>query len=80
MLKWKNEPSERAFSFSRIFDVYEIYNKHKKKVYQPSGIQSFEMDFLKVNTTPEESEECEPQWSEGKIHYDDDEDSWYQEQ
>lgn len=42
MLSWRDNPAERPFQFSPIYDTYEIYRKHKEAVYEKSGLREFD--------------------------------------
>jgi hypothetical protein len=49
MLSWRDNPAERPFQFSPIYDTYEIYLKHKDAVYEKSNLREF--DFKRFSLT-----------------------------
>jgi hypothetical protein len=46
ILLWKESPGDRPLNFSKVFDAYEIYRKHKDDIYGPSGIRDFELKLF----------------------------------
>ena len=46
MLLWRESPGDRPLNFSRIFDAYEIYRKHKDEAYEGTGIREFELQHF----------------------------------
>jgi chromosome segregation ATPase len=46
ILLWKESPGDRPLNFSKVFDAYEIYRKHKDEIYGPSGIRDFELKLF----------------------------------
>ncbi len=51
ILLWKNSPGDRPLNFSKIFDAYEIYRKHKDEIYGTTGLREFELKFFAFETT-----------------------------
>lgn len=50
ILVWKESPADRPINFSKIFDAYEIYRKHKDEIYESSGLRAFELKLFKFGT------------------------------
>jgi hypothetical protein len=46
ILLWKESPADRPLNFSKIFDAYEIYRKHKDETYETSGLREFELKLF----------------------------------
>ena len=46
ILLWKESPSDRPLNFSKIFDAYEIYRKHKDEIYGTTGLREFELKLF----------------------------------
>jgi hypothetical protein len=46
ILLWKESPADRPLNFSKVFDAYEIYRKHKDETYGTSGIREFELKLF----------------------------------
>jgi hypothetical protein len=46
ILLWKESPADRPLNFSKIFDAYEIYRKHKDETYGTSGLREFELKLF----------------------------------
>jgi hypothetical protein len=46
ILLWKESPADRPLNFSKIFDSYEIYRKHKDETYGTSGLREFELKLF----------------------------------
>ena len=46
ILLWKESPAERPLNFSKVFDAYEIYRKHKDETYGTSGLREFELKLF----------------------------------
>ena len=46
ILLWKESPGDRPLNFSKVFDAYEIYRKHKDETYGTSGIREFELKLF----------------------------------
>ena len=46
ILLWKESPGDRPLNFSKIFDAYEIYRKHKDETYETSGLREFELKLF----------------------------------
>lgn len=46
ILLWKESPGDRPLNFSKVFDAYEIYRKHKDEIYGSSGIRDFELKLF----------------------------------
>jgi hypothetical protein len=46
ILLWKESPGDRPINFSKVFDAYEIYRKHKDETYGTSGIREFELKLF----------------------------------
>ena len=45
-LLWKESPAERPLNFSKVFDAYEIYRKHKDETHGTSGLREFELKLF----------------------------------
>ena len=58
ILLWKESPGDRPLNFSKVFDAYEIYRKHKDDIYGPSGIRDFELKLF----TFEDEETAQPRF------------------
>ena len=46
ILLWKESPAERPLNFSKVFDAYEIYRKHKDETHGTSGLREFELKLF----------------------------------
>jgi hypothetical protein len=46
ILLWRESPGDRPLNFSKVFDAYEIYRKHKDEIYGSSGIRDFELKLF----------------------------------
>lgn len=46
ILLWKESPGDRPLNFSKVFDAYEIYRKHKDETYGTSGLREFELKLF----------------------------------
>jgi hypothetical protein len=46
ILLWRESPSDRPLNFSKVFDSYEIYRKHKDETYGTSGLREFELKLF----------------------------------
>jgi hypothetical protein len=46
ILLWRESPADRPLNFSKIFDAYEIYRKHKDETYGTSGLREFELKLF----------------------------------
>jgi hypothetical protein len=46
VLLWKESPADRPLNFSKVFDAYEIYRKHKDETYGTSGVREFELKLF----------------------------------
>ena len=46
ILLWKESPAERPLNFSKVFDAYEIYRKHKDETHGTSGLRDFELKLF----------------------------------
>lgn len=46
ILLWRESPADRPLNFSKVFDAYEIYRKHRDQVYESSGIRDFELKLF----------------------------------
>jgi hypothetical protein len=50
ILLWRESPGDRPLNFSKVFDAYEIYRKHKDEIYGSSGIRDFELKLFTFET------------------------------
>lgn len=50
ILTWKESPADRPINFSKVFDAYEIYRKHKDQIYETSGLRAFELKLFTFGT------------------------------
>jgi hypothetical protein len=46
ILLWKDSPGDRPLNFSKVFDAYEIYRKHKDDIHGTSGLREFELKLF----------------------------------
>ena len=46
MLSWQDNPADRPTHFSKVFDAYEIYRKHKEEVYTDNGVRNFDLKMF----------------------------------
>jgi hypothetical protein len=50
ILLWRDSPGDRPLNFSKIFDAYEIYRKHKDEIYGTTGLREFELKCFAFET------------------------------
>lgn len=51
MLVWKEDPAERPLHFSAVFDVFELYKKHKDEVFETSGVRAFDLKMFNFQSS-----------------------------
>lgn len=49
ILQWKEEPADRPLQFPSVFDVFELYKKHKDDVFEESGVRSFDLKMFRYS-------------------------------
>jgi hypothetical protein len=46
MQSWQDNPADRPTHFSKVFDAYEIYRKHKDEVFTDNGVRNFDLKMF----------------------------------
>lgn len=49
ILQWKEEPADRPLQFPSVFDVFELYKKHKDEVFEKSGVRAFDLKMFRYS-------------------------------